>query len=239
MTTQSYVIVALVAAHLLGDFVLQSKRMADRKTRPHVLIAHASIVALLSYILVGARFVWQVPAVVLATHALIDFIKVKSKRRGLVAFSIDQLAHAAVIVVLAYRIVPTTTPLFWADRFGSIAFDALIVVSGAILATVVAGVVISKAIAPFQNQLAGSPETSGFLAGGSTIGRLERFLIFVLVLMGETGAIGFLVAAKSLLRFGELRHGDRKEAEYVIIGTMWSFACGLVVALATRAMIGR
>jgi hypothetical protein len=52
----------------------------------------------------------------------------------------------------------------------------------------------------------------------------------------KPGAIGFLIAAKSILRFGELRD-HRKEAEYVIIGTMWSFACGLVVALATRAVL--
>jgi hypothetical protein len=53
--------------------------------------------------------------------------------------------------------------------------------------------------------------------------------------MGEPGAIGFLIAAKSILRFGELR-AHRKEAEYVIIGTMWSFVCGLLVALAARAL---
>ena len=67
-------------------------------------------------------------------------------------------------------------------------------------------------------------------------GELERFLVYVLILVNQFEAIGFLIAAKSILRFGELKE-DRRDAEYVIIGTMWSLVCGLLVTLATRAAL--
>jgi hypothetical protein len=237
MSVQMHLAVALIAAHLVGDFALQPRRMVERKADPVVLLAHAAIVAALSYGLAGAWIAWQIPVVVFVTHALVDFIKVRSKRHGLGAFTVDQLAHLAVIVGLVRQLDLAPVALHWVGRFGDRTTAALIVVAGAIAVTKVAGVVVGMVIRPLQDQLPATAADRGFLAGGETVGRLERLLIFVLVLSGETGAIGFLIAAKSLLRFGELRGGLRKEAEYVIIGTMWSFAAGLIVALATRALL--
>ena len=231
-----HLLVALVTAHLVGDFVLQSRRMIARKTNLFVLLGHALIVAALSYLFAGAWVMWEIVVVILVTHAVIDFVKVRSRRHGLLAFSLDQTAHLLVIALLAWRLGVAPVALAWVARFGARASEVLIVVSAVIAATKVSGIVIEKAIRPFQEQLPAEAREHGFLAGGGTIGRLERFLILMFVLAGEPGAIGFLIAAKSILRFGELRD-HRKEAEYVIIGTMWSFVCGLVVALAARAAL--
>jgi hypothetical protein len=73
-------------------------------------------------------------------------------------------------------------------------------------------------------------------AGSFAIGLLERALIFLFVLTGQTAAIGFLIAAKSILRFGEVQD-DRRAAEYVIIGTLASFAWALAAAQATLAAL--
>jgi hypothetical protein len=74
--------------------------------------------------------------------------------------------------------------------------------------------------------------------GGRLIGRLERLMILMLVLAGQPEGIGFLIAAKSILRFSELaREGDRRVSEYVIIGTLASFAWGLGAAYATAAAL--
>jgi hypothetical protein len=85
-------------------------------------------------------------------------------------------------------------------------------------------------------RLAPVAKDTGFPSGGERIGQLERFLVYVLILIGEPNAIGFLIAAKSILRFGELKE-DRRDAEYVIIGTMWSLVCALLVSLAVRTLI--
>ena len=51
---------------------------------------------------------------------------------------------------------------------------------------------------------------------GQYIGQLERTLIFLFVLIGQPTGVGFLVAAKSVFRFGDLKeHEDRMEAEYI------------------------
>ena len=76
----------------------------------------------------------------------------------------------------------------------------------------------------------------GLPQGGLTIGWLERGLIFILLLAGEPGAIGFLIAAKSVLRFGTVAE-DRAASEYVIIGTLASVGWALLVAYATQSLL--
>ena len=65
------------------------------------------------------------------------------------------------------------------------------------------------------------------------------FVILLFVLVGQPEGIGFLIAAKSLLRFGEMtREHDRRVSEYVIIGTLASFGWGLGAAFGTQAILG-
>lgn len=79
---------------------------------------------------------------------------------------------------------------------------------------------------------------SGTPEAGALIGRLERTLILFFVLANVPSAIGFLVAAKSLLRFGEVTQaGNREQAEYVIIGTLASFTFAIPVAYATAELV--
>ena len=55
------------------------------------------------------------------------------------------------------------------------------------------------------------------------------------MLADQPDAIGFLIAAKSILRFNELaRDSDRRASEYVIIGTLASFAWALAAAFGHR-----
>lgn len=71
---------------------------------------------------------------------------------------------------------------------------------------------------------------------GRVIGLLERALLFLFVLQGQFGAIGFVLAAKAFTRFKALE--DRSFAEYVLIGTLLSaclaFAVGSMVKLLLR-----
>ncbi len=53
------------------------------------------------------------------------------------------------------------------------------------------------------------------------IGWPERFLALTFVLVGQLTALGLVVAAKSLLRYGEARE-DRARAEFVLCGTLAS-----------------
>ena len=70
---------------------------------------------------------------------------------------------------------------------------------------------------------------------GKWIGVIERFLILSFILINQWAAIGFLLAAKSIFRFGDLNEGkDQKKTEYILIGTLLSFSIALVHGLILR-----
>ncbi len=82
-------------------------------------------------------------------------------------------------------------------------------------------------------------EDESLAQAGKFIGMLERLFVFTFVISGNWEAIGFLLAAKSVFRFGDLKESkDRKLTEYILIGTLLSFgiaiATGMIVIAITR-----
>ncbi|MCR9201811.1 MAG: hypothetical protein NXI04_24460 [Planctomycetaceae bacterium] len=60
----------------------------------------------------------------------------------------------------------------------------------------------------------------------------------MLVIIGQPSGIGFLIAARSILRFGEIKDANhRKVAEYTIIGTFLSFGWAILIATLTQQAI--
>ena len=73
---------------------------------------------------------------------------------------------------------------------------------------------------------------------GKYIGIIERLLVFLFVVLNQWGAIGLLIAAKSILRFSDLsRAKDRKLTEYIIIGTLLSTAIAIITGLVYTALV--
>jgi hypothetical protein len=87
----------------------------------------------------------------------------------------------------------------------------------------------------------GAPGTGGIvvpgaeLARGRLIGVLERAIALTLVLLGEYGALGLVVAAKALARFRGLE--ERDFAEYFLIGTLASLLVALAVGVGVRVLV--
>ncbi len=64
---------------------------------------------------------------------------------------------------------------------------------------------------------------------GEWIGYLERILILTFVLTNNVDAVGFLLAAKSVFRFGEMKESkDVKITEYILLGTFSSFTIAIL-----------
>ena len=75
-------------------------------------------------------------------------------------------------------------------------------------------------------------------AAGRYIGIFERILVLTFIITDNFAAIGFLIAAKSILRFSDKTEtGARKQTEYVLIGTLMSFAITILLGLLIRALI--
>jgi len=149
--------------------------------------------------------------------------------------------HVAVIAALAIAF-PTAWQLGWwamlPDADTSAAM-ALVTLAAGLMAVLKPGaIVIQKATASFAAQIRDDPQTphiEGLANGGLYIGYLERFLVLLLIVAGQPAGVGFLITAKSILRFGDVKEStQRKMTEYIIIGTFMSFAWGLLVALLTR-----
>lgn len=241
MTPAFEFVLCLFAAHLIGDFVLQTNRMASGKRRISVLILHALIHAGMAYLLVGRWGAWMVPLVTAVSHAGIDRIKAGMAKPGALALILDQVAHVLVMGALALWVDAARDHSYWALAISPEIGRAWVMISGIILTVRVAGVFIGMWVQPYlreieqaQGAVAIAPLSRGLTRGGSTIGQWERALIFLLVGVGQPGGIGFLIAAKSIFRFGELKDKEnRMEAEYITIGTLMSFGWAMTTAYLT------
>ena len=73
---------------------------------------------------------------------------------------------------------------------------------------------------------------------GKWIGMMERILIFTFILLNKLETIGFLLAAKSVFRFGDIKDtNDQKKTEYIIIGTFMSFMIAILAGIVVKLII--
>ncbi|MCT8328989.1 DUF3307 domain-containing protein [Albidovulum sediminis] len=220
---------ALLCAHVLADFVFQTRWIAGNKRRAPVLLLHGAVVLATAQAALGRVDAWELLALA-ALHIAIDGMKARFGGDRLAAFLADQGAHLAAIAGLA-----ALRPDLWAGG-GWAATPALsglmALLAGAILATRAGGFAVGLLMRPWADD----DLPKGLTNGGALIGLLERGLIFLLVMVGQPAGVGFLVAAKSVLRF-ETTSQDQRAGEYVIIGTLASFGWALVVAYATLGLM--
>ena len=67
---------------------------------------------------------------------------------------------------------------------------------------------------------------------------LERLFIFSFIILNYWEGIGFLLAAKSVFRFGDLsKTEDRNLTEYILIGTLLSFGLAIATAVGYKYLI--
>ncbi|HBQ55653.1 MAG TPA: DUF3307 domain-containing protein, partial [Porphyromonadaceae bacterium] len=99
--------------------------------------------------------------------------------------------------------------------------------------TVVCGIGIQVLLTNWTKDICLDKEKS-LPNAGRYIGILERLLVFLFVVLGRWEAIGFLIAAKSVFRFGDLKDSrNRKLTEYILIGTLLSFGIAIVTGILT------
>lgn len=142
------------------------------------------------------------------------------------------LVATAVLAWLAGHLVePTHAGLQWGRALLLAAAYWYACAGGAALVRRVLDLVpVAEAPAP-----GGIAVPANELSRGLLIGVLERALALTLILIGQFGALGLILAAKALARFRAL--DDRDFAEYVLIGTLASLLFALAVGIGVRAVI--
>jgi hypothetical protein len=222
---------ALLFAHVMADFVFQTGWMVANKRRAAGLAAHGAVVLATLVAATGGldpALLWLT-----AMHLATDALKARAPQ-GLAAFLADQAAHLVALAALAMW----QPGLCAAGLWGGIAPlpGLMALAAGAVLATRAGGFAVGLLMAPFARQLPPQDLTEGLKGAGLVIGLLERGLIFALVLLGQPGGVGLLMAAKSILRYGAVKD-DRGLSEYVIIGTLASFGWALIAGYGCLALL--
>lgn len=233
-------LIKLIAAHLIGDFLLQSnamcrlKRSSDWTKRVTALSVHSTIQAILSYVFIGWWSDWLIPVVIFISHFMIDFIKVSYGSRKLPLLIADQAAHYIVIVVLGWLVSVNDGNCGHPGLF-SFSFWVIFTAYIAVLAPTS---ILIKSFVEYERWMPEEESLQGLPNAGKWIGYLERILILTFIFTGNVEGIGFLLAAKSVFRFGELSKArDVKITEYVLIGTFASFTIAILVGFAAKWVI--
>jgi hypothetical protein len=230
---------ALVFGHAVGDFVLQTDAMVRRKREPAVLLAHVACVVAATWAALGFAPAWDLIALVALSHLALDAAKLSWGGPGFRPFALDQAGHLAALALGAALFPGAYDAGLWARLAAGPVPEAALLPQGFVLgaALILAVWAGGYAVAALMTGVQPPVPIDSLPRGGRMIGKLERLLILMLVLAGEPDGIGFLIAAKSILRFNELAGTDRHVSEYVIIGTLASFAWAIGVGYAAQAAL--
>lgn len=221
-------ILKITLVHLLGDFVFQTNKMVQdiqhKKFRSLYLYVHIVIHLLLILIVTGFDKKYIIASIILAlSHFAIDVITKIFLKNSISNFLSDQFLHIVSIAVFIryfYTYSIDLNLIFSKQHYLlMIAFIGL---------TYVSAIFIKKIIEIFNYPL----PNGGLKNAGKYIGMLERLFVFGFIVTSFWEGIGFLLAAKSIFRFGDLKENkDIKLTEYILIGTLLSFGIAMLIGI--------
>lgn len=235
------ILLNLLLAHFIADFLLQNRQLVETKKYSVLpILLHSLIVGGLSYIFVRML---AISVFIFISHFIIDFaknrtvehiLKISNQKRfymiKILLFILDQVLHIIVIIFLLYifreRILYTS--------YLHIPENLSIICLAYLFTIWVSSFLIGFLTKPYEMQIKVDKE-SGLTGAGKIIGQLERFIILTMILTNNPIGIGFLFTAKSIFRFENLK--KRKLAEYILIGTLYSFVFAIAIGYLTKYLL--
>lgn len=238
----------LLIGHVFADFLVQTDGVAwQKRHKTSRLLLHGVLVAITHLVLLIPFWNRQVVAGILLlslVHMLVDRVRSIIDPRWvqpLASFLADQALHVATVLVLwrvllAYDAVQLNRLLPISIQQLALATGYLVIAAGFVFNAKGGTVIVRSILERYPQVVPGGIEAeSSRYAMGRTIGVLERFLIFPLVLFGQWAALAFAIAAKSIARFREL---DSKDfADYYLIGTLTSILVAVASAILIRLLL--
>ena len=230
----SWLLLSLLTAHVVGDFYLQSDKYCKRKEQLKIkspfLYIHSVIIGLLSWAFVPFTDFWIFALIIGGTHLLIDTMKTYMCKE-LWPFLTDQLAHILILCFISCQYIPTSRlPIQSIDFLDTLSIPLFVF---AILCCLKPTNILIKLILG-KYKIGDTESCQSIKNAGALIGNLERVLTIVFVLIGQYEAVGFIVAAKSLLRFKDT---DTAKTEYVLAGTLLSFGIATLYGLTVKHLL--
>ncbi|MBO7626226.1 MAG: DUF3307 domain-containing protein [Paludibacteraceae bacterium] len=250
------------AVHLVCDFMLQTDKFCENKRfSSWQLYIHAFIVGLFSWIVLYSPGILLesvlCASLIGASHLLFDGVKSMLAKRfkekitdndkladaQFNAFCVDQVLHIIVLIIAASIFLLYCKDDWKTCDLEFYSVDKLILLFvGSYLCCKPSNITIKLFLEKYKigSSLAKSDTDSSeeserkfrIQNAGHIIGSLERLLCFVSILVGHIDIIGFLIAAKSILRFKD--NNAETQTEYVLVGTLMSFGMAIVIGFLTN-----
>ncbi len=241
MGFQEFIVLQFLA-HVLADYFFQTCALAEQKNtlgfKSRFLIWHTGNVFLTSWLLSFQIEFFIGAGIIAISHYFIDGIKAIYNKKTVLKksiFFIDQGLHILVLILVSW---------FYAEHHGlkfiiELPIDAntLAIITAYLFCLKPTNILIKEVFKSSEIDVAitnmdidTSLDTNELPNAGKIIGILERLLTLTLILVGQYAAVGFLIAAKSILRYKDT---DTLKTEYVLIGTMLSFGVAVLLGILT------
>lgn len=237
------VLTIFLIGHFLGDFYLQSSKVASKKDSYFKVLLKHSIAYMLIMIILTLPL-WNSQLVKLAIllgfiHFIIDFMKFCIKRKCKVGenldtkiYVVDQLIHIFLIYTTTYVTCYFYEPIRFPDSLGEalnyLQIDILNFLSWILMILFItkpSSITIKKILIPYKSKR--DEEDTGYENAGALIGMLERFIMLLLIYVGQYSAIGFILTAKSIVRYKKITE-YQNFSEYYLLGTLLSILLVIV-----------
>lgn len=230
----------LLSAHIVGDFYLQTERLAKKKEKYwKALLVHCVLYAMMCIVIilpVWSKYMLAGMLVMSISHALIDTAKYFYIKRLKVRkvnintgkiYIVDQFIHIMLMGVIALWVVINIDKITLNQYVKNI-LDIVEVSPYSLLVWVVillsvdkpCNITIKKILAVYKprNQMKIRVKEKRV---GAFVGLLERLIIIILLWNGQYSAIGLVLTAKSIARYNAISE-NVDFAEYYLLGTLLS-----------------
>lgn len=246
MQTVSKFIMAVLLAHLLADFPLQTSVIVQGKSRGNrAYFVHGAIhffvLAICIVVFAGPEWLsslwfWLSAVVYVALHLGIDMAKhrlvgAKKLPDSTLVFLLDQALHVCTIFALVWFLArPDWAAVRSELRWSPVTSERVLQAAVVYVAVVFAGGYLIRYMT--RNLAAGihkaGETTEQVKNAGLYIGWLERFLVMTAILVQSPSMVGLILTGKSIARFPELKE---RFAEYFLIGTLLSITLAVLGGL--------
>lgn len=226
------ILIKLLLAHLIGDFFLQPhkwvKEKETKKLKSPKLYIHVLIHVAITSIILWNLSLWPIITIIGISHLMIDGSKllIQKKKTKRLLFFIDQLLHIFIIVGCYFFFVKNASNISL-----QLTQNNLLLIICFLFLTIPVSIIM-KTIFLKWNISELTKNNESLSDAGKYIGILERILVFIFIILNHWEAVGFLITAKSVFRFGDLKESkDRQLTEYILIGTLISFGIAIITGI--------
>lgn len=241
-TEQGSLLIRLLLAHFISDFILQNKYLVDNKKWLSTQMLIHIVVVFVSTLVLSKMFL--ISTSIAICHWMIDSIKMellkKKKSWESRLFFIDQATHIFMILTIWAIHFNIFYKLFEAVELPFFNYKISLVLLAYVFVMYPIGYVIkylTAKITPTKSNVdeIEKEKSAEILDGGKLIGQFERLIILTFVLLNQYEAIGFLITGKSIIRFAE--KDGKLRSEYVLVGTMMSYALAIITGVIINSLL--